>query len=733
MKISKLSNSLGFKVILSLMVVSIIPLIVYVILNNIMILMNFSKLENESIFQKSQQAINIIDDREQQVGNIAKDYAIWDDAYDKMLQKDYDWYRENVSDWLPGVYGLDLILALNKQGEIIDQYGIKDGNINDLIKDKTLTGILNGQYDKKLDKYPSGLIEYGGQLYMVGACPVLNINYEGNSSGILILGRSITDALLADIENKYSYSISIKFKDKIVSANMDKSKIAQYIDKINGQNSDDPITDMSVIAAREKLMDISGKEIGDLVIVDSRQTFLSTLYLARKNTNIVFIILIAAALVASIKFRKIIVNPIKNFEDQINQMGKDHELKYVELTGTDEIKSLANSFNWMINILNEHKQENKNLKKLSITDDLTGLYNHRYFFELLHRKTSKVSKLSILFCDIDHFKLINDTKGHSVGDILLKEIANILGDTIGENGIVSRYGGEEFVVMLDNSNHDDSYIIAEKIRLRIGNSEVIQQYHTYFPVTLSIGIAAYPQDSLNPDDLVRKADIAMYYAKQNGRNQCQVYDNHLHNLLENNSAEYMKQEMLLNSVYSLAAAIDAKDSYTEKHSEYVTKYALSLAERIHLSDKERWELRIGGLLHDCGKIGIPDEILHKPGALTDEESNTIKTHTLLGSNIIKYIINTPEIESCIRHHHERWDGNGYPEGLSGTDISLYARIICIADAYHAMTSDRPYRKALPQEIAFKELQKNKGIQFDPELVEKFIDAMLPGNLEGLSV
>lgn len=252
-----------------------------------------------------------------------------------------------------------------------------------------------------------------------------------------------------------------------------------------------------------------------------------------------------------------------------------------------EFEELINNFAGII------KKENERLKTLSITDSLTSLYNHKYFFEycqnLLH---SGCRQFSLLFCDIDHFKVINDVHGHTTGDLVLKEIGNIIRKVSGENCKVFRYGGEEFAVILENFTPEMALRTAEKMRIKINSTKLMQECSGYSPITISIGISSYPRDAVNIESLVDKADRAMYYSKRNGRNQCCVYSPDLEIAADKNTVELLKQEMLLNSVYTLVAAIDAKDSYTEKHSASVVKYSLALAESVGMSDSEKYSLRI---------------------------------------------------------------------------------------------------------------------------------------------
>ncbi|MCK4260215.1 MAG: diguanylate cyclase [Halanaerobiales bacterium] len=406
-------------------------------------------------------------------------------------------------------------------------------------------------------------------------------------------------------------------------------------------------------------------------------------------------------------------------------MRENNNLKHIYVRGPNEILTLTSAFNEMVDNLFMQKEENKNLKTISYTDSLTTLYNHRYFYEYCGRLIShKDIGMTILFCDIDKFKVINDVKGHVVGDIILQGIAKIIKESISHIGAGFRYGGEEFVIVLPNINLKKSFKIAEDIREKISNSEVLKKYVKELPITVSIGLASYPENGTDIKTVIAKADKAMYYSKQKGRKQCHIYFSDISEYLDKKSFNYFKQEMLLDSAYSLVEAIDAKDSYTGKHSESVTKYAVLLADKLHLSKQDTAMVRIGALLHDCGKIGIPDDIINKPRKLSRKEYNIIKEHTKLGNNIVRHVITNSTVVSCIRNHHERWDGKGYPDRLSDTSIPLHARIICIADAYHAMISDRPYRKALTNDEAIKQLRFNKGTQFDPNLVDIFIQTIM---------
>jgi diguanylate cyclase (GGDEF)-like protein/putative nucleotidyltransferase with HDIG domain len=726
MRMKNRFTSLNFKVKFALVTVAAVPLLLGLVVNSYLVTRNFSNIEKRSIEYRTNQAKVVLNTKASGMSRMAKDYGIWDEAYTSIEDGRIEWIKENFSDFLPENQGVDIIAVLDKKGRIVNSFGLSKQAENAIKNDSNTIELLGGKYDENLVEYPHGLKVIDESLYLIGTSPIITVKYDKPSNGAIILGRKVDEDLLDEIENEFGYNVSIFFNEKIISrdAHLKRAEVFFKQNKVMGDKRDIIIQKDKALGG-ESLEDINENVIGQILIDEPREIFTTTFRIVINNALMVFSLSALVIFLLTLYLRKKIISPIDCFKVEIAKMVKANKLSPVKIEGPDEIIDLAETFNWMTTALIEHKEENESLKTLTITDGLTNLYNHRYFYEYFEEKTkNKNTNLAILFCDIDNFKVINDTHGHLIGDFILKKIGEIIKDEVSEVDGIFRYGGEEFVLLFEEVSKEKAFSIAESIRIKISKAKEIQKYAKFFPVTISIGIASYPEDSLNAEVLVERADAAMYHAKQKGRNQCQFYTHNLENHIMKDSEEHGKREMILNSVYALTAAIDAKDTYTEKHSELVAKYALNLAEKVNLTDSEKYSIRIGGLLHDCGKIGVPDDIIHKNGKLTEDEFGTIKNHTLLGSNIIKYIISTPEIESCVRYHHERWDGKGYPDGLSGTSIPLCARIICIADSYHAMTSDRPYRKALDRDEAFDQLRKNKGTQFDPNLVDEFIESIL---------
>ncbi|WP_240842916.1 HD domain-containing phosphohydrolase [Acidaminobacter sp. JC074] len=377
------------------------------------------------------------------------------------------------------------------------------------------------------------------------------------------------------------------------------------------------------------------------------------------------------------------------------------------------------------NLFTESKMlelEKTRLNRVLVTDELTGLSNHRHFHDLFDKLIEDAGEdVYLIMLDIDKFRPINEIRGHTIGDAILKEISRITLDIIGDKGHVFRYGGEEFAVMYYGQPTPEA--VAEDIRISVIEDKELHELSGYLPLTLSIGISAYPRDGVSSRVLIMKAEKAMTYAKFRGRNKVVMYHDSIEAEMSGNAAIEIKDKLLIDFIYTLASVIDLKDSYTGKHSEEVARFAMLIAEEMQLDDHQKFALRLGGLLHDFGKLSVPDTIINKTTRLSDEEFDIIISHPKAGYNIAKHIVDDPLVLQCVRSHHERVDGKGYPDGLKGDEIPLMARIICVADAYHAMISNRSYRKSLGHEYAMNELERYKGVQFDTNVVNAFIKAI----------
>lgn len=375
--------------------------------------------------------------------------------------------------------------------------------------------------------------------------------------------------------------------------------------------------------------------------------------------------------------------------------------------------------------------ENSSLRRHATTDPLTGLYNHRHFHERLAVEVGRAGRsghpLSVVAIDVDDFDRVNNVYGHSAGDARLRSIAERLAAASRSTDILCRVGGDEFSIVMPDTDPIDAF----KVCLRLQDFLHEPDDVCPLPISLSIGIANLPEHADNAEDLVQRADGALYWAKFHGREQIVIYDDTLvRSLGPEERIARLEEESYVNMVQLLSSAVDARDPYTHHHSRRVAELTVALAREIGIDEEGVATLETAALLHDVGKIGVPDAVLRKPDVLTAHERELVNEHPLLGARILG-AIPRQEILPWIASHHERWDGAGYPAGLSGDDIPLQARIIALCDSFDAMTSDRPYRPGLGLQEACAEIAACAGGQFDPDLAPRFIDVLQARQAAGL--
>ena len=354
------------------------------------------------------------------------------------------------------------------------------------------------------------------------------------------------------------------------------------------------------------------------------------------------------------------------------------------------------------------------------TDNLTGLGNHRAYQAALRERIEDAERtgleFSLCIVDVDDFKRINDTYGHQVGDDVLVALGEILGAA--RDGEAFRCGGDEFALLFAGDGTGAFERITEVQETVAGLGLT--------PVTISVGIASYPGQADDAEGLQRMADGALYWSKHHGKNRSFVYSPKVVRIHSAKELEWETERMArLRAAKNIVRFVDAKDPSTANHSETVSALAAAIGAELGLDEATVDQLALAGLLHDIGKIGIPDSLLQAPRALTPAEFEAIKAHPALGYSLLEGLGIAP-IDEWILHHHENWDGTGYPDKLAGIEIPLGARIIRVADAFEAMTANRPYRVAQTVHYALNELRNNAGTQFDIEAVAA-VEACLAAN------
>jgi diguanylate cyclase (GGDEF)-like protein len=367
-------------------------------------------------------------------------------------------------------------------------------------------------------------------------------------------------------------------------------------------------------------------------------------------------------------------------------------------------------------------------------DRLTGVANRQALLASLFSEVERASRyerpLCVAFVDIDHFKTVNDTYGHAAGDIVLRGVAQAIAENLRASDLVGRYGGEEFMLILTETTVEEGAALSEKLRTLVERSRFTVEGNAELSVTISIGIVGGVGKQLRMEHLVRDADAAMYSAKSLGRNQTYIFE-------EPDEDSRVPRAPISDAGRARAVEIgrEAREAATDLLTSYIAplphyrgqpsaliaSIVVDMARRLELPEGEIDRIKVAALLHDVGKVAVPDSILDKPAALTPAEWRTVVQHPRIGQVILEHAAALRDAVPIILHHHERFGGHGYPYGLRANEIPLGARIVAIADAYDAMTHDRPYKLAMPHDAAIAELRLHAGTQFDPELVVLFCD------------
>ena len=386
---------------------------------------------------------------------------------------------------------------------------------------------------------------------------------------------------------------------------------------------------------------------------------------------------------------------------------------------------------YYVKIEEEHR---KSIEGLINTDSLTGLYNQKYFRDLFNGSMdffeSTERPISLLLVDINNFRYYNDLYGNGAGDEALKKVAAILKQCVRDRDVVSRYGGNEFAVILPDTTEEQAILAAERV------SKIVNETWFYgeekLPggkLTVSTGVSSFPDKAKTRADLIKGVDDALSRAKSMEKDRVEAYHVILKELKANIDWGHID---LISSLKTLISIINAKDNYTYSHTEKVVSYCRKIAARLSLSERDAKILEYGAYMHDIGKIEIPQYILNKKMPLTIYEWEMLKNHTVKGAEIIKTVESLKDVGPLILYHHERYDGSGYPKGLAGDEIPLLARILTVADSYDAMTSKRPYKEAKTFYEAIEELRRSQNSQFDPVIANAFIEILIEEKSRHLS-
>lgn len=347
-------------------------------------------------------------------------------------------------------------------------------------------------------------------------------------------------------------------------------------------------------------------------------------------------------------------------------------------------------------LIKVERSEKENLY-LSYYDVLTGLYNRRYYeMEVKRLDNEKNLPISVIMADLNGLKMINDAFGHQLGDHLLKKAAGCIKSVCRPQDVLARWGGDEFVILLPNTTYEETEKIVEKI-----STHCCRESIEMIQVSMSLGWDTKVSCDVSFSEILKNAEDDLYK----------------HKIIQNQGLRGDLIKTIIKTLYE-------KNPREERHSERVGEVAQKIGAALGLSETEIGKLKLIGHLHDIGKIAIEDGILNKAGKLTEHEQEEVQRHPEIGYRILCATSEMQDLADCVLAHHERWDGKGYPRGISGTEIPIEARIIALADSYDAMSSERPYRKALNEEVILYEIRRNAGYQFDPDIARVFVENIL---------
>ncbi|MBN1360552.1 MAG: diguanylate cyclase, partial [Sedimentisphaerales bacterium] len=365
----------------------------------------------------------------------------------------------------------------------------------------------------------------------------------------------------------------------------------------------------------------------------------------------------------------------------------------------------------------------------SLTDALTGVGSRKLLEEKLQAECDRAARykrpFSVAIVDLDHFKMINDSLGHAAGDDAIRKLAACMKKEKRIPDVLARYGGDEFVILMPETKAVDGRTLMERIRTKVLQIRLDQD----MSMSISCGIAESDPERHDPREVMRRADMALYDAKNGGRNCVRLWDASMARIITANEIELDKiktlqrrvaglsekaEKMFMESIWGLVQALEAKDAYAKSHSENVMHYAVNIAETMDLGPKHVDLIRRAAMIHDIGKIGIPDAILAKPDDLTPAERKIIEQHPIIAVRILEKMSFLEREIAIVRHHHEKWNGQGYPDGLARTAIPLGARVIAVADTFDALTASRAYHASRGVAEALHLLMDSAGYELDPD-------------------
>ena len=670
---------------------SIISLIVTTIIIFSFSYFGYIEKEKEQRIVKNFQALDyMLEKEENNLQNLLVDWGQWDDTYDFINQLNQEYIDSNLSEDTIRDLNLQNVIYLNNDREIVysQEIGMQEDDSKAIVEKL----LLNDENFNKTNTKRTGLLFSKGKVYIVGTLPITSSDKQAQSNGTIIMTREINDELLNYIEK--IVPVKLMFRET------QQEKFDQK-DKIDYINSDDGIITYKKekSEANKTIKDINGQDSIIIKITDMGYSNEQIIYFL-KEFIFQFLCLIAVIMIFDIiVINRYILKRLFKFTEFMEKVAETKNTKLiVNMPGKDEFSKLAYATNKM---LSELDSANEEILFLSYSDKLTGLKNRAHMermFKALDK--DKENNYYIIMGDLNGLKLTNDALGHLEGDKLLCIVSKILTENCDSDDVVSRWGGDEFVILTINKEEEYVANLIDKLKEKCEN---VTQFH--FRISIALGYAGSYEEDSSIEAVMSLAEKRMYRNK----------------LLEEKSARSA-------TINSLSRTLHEKNSETEEHTIRIKDLSMRLGKKLGLTKEKLDELELLSSLHDIGKIGIPEHILMKPLKLTDEEWEIVKTHSDIGYRIASSTPELAHIANKILAHHERYDGTGYPNKLIGEEIPLLSRIITIVDSFDVMTHKRVYKEAFDKKYVIEELKRCSGTQFDPYLVKEFIDLLEEENI-----
>jgi diguanylate cyclase (GGDEF)-like protein/putative nucleotidyltransferase with HDIG domain len=656
------------------------------------------------------------------------DYSFWDETYAYMADPSQSFVDSNVPDTLFQTFSLNLVAFVQPDGSVPwgRMYDLQTREGAQLPADLRQLLKPSGPFLTKAaaGESVSGLINTPEGTFLLASQPILTTARTGPYRGAMVMGRLMNTQLV----QLFGKQGQMKISARVIGADGGASGLPTSVSPAAG-SAGTTVTalDSNTIAGYQVMKDIFGKPAVLLEVQAPRQIFQGGKTAVTQYVLIVLGIVVILGLFLNVALGRWVLAPLRTLVAQVKNLPRFPGQTTIGRVGDSkgaEFRILTNEINHLLAELETANGEISQLygkaKEQADRDSLTGLLTRRAVFDELEARLcatrDREGRLALLMIDVDGFKLFNDAHGHLAGDAVLKAVAGALISCTRDGDLVGRYGGDEFLLVLPNTDSEGAVAQAERLLEATDLLTWKASDGADVPISLSIGVSAYPTHGSELNELVAFADANLYAVKQNGRRAVSS---------TTGAASVEANDYGFGMLDSLITALSEKDRYTRRHAEEVASFAVSMAETLGLEDRLLRAVRIAGLLHDVGKTGIPASLLLRPGPLTPEENALMRRHVEIGVALIRDVPELDEVLSAVSTHHEYLDGSGYPQGLKGDQIPLLGRILAVADSYSAMVQFRPFRRERTPEEAANELKIAAGAQLDAGLVDIFLKVVQP--------